>query len=741
MKGKMKQLRHTFIAAAVLLQALSCVKEQDTVDDAVSLNEGEAPVVLSVSVGTPHEETKSFTETTTVDPLYVLLSSHNGNNDYNGTVPRGADGKYTVPGVLWNGSYTEAAQKKAWAASVPITVNAASVYADIDNENDVVASVFENDNEYRYKTDLTLTLEHLLCRIGKVKFTPATGYTISGLKVYIDNPTTSARIELGSRNASATTAGDRVLLQETMGSETYVNYLFCPSSLLTGVLTSRNQFTIEYTATKAGYSQRISKQTAYITFQSGVITNITGVLGGDTMDLQLTASVEPWEAEETSVQVLDTDSLTPLTMTATSSGNILWQSSGSTRTIQYSKNGGVWTDLASTYSGAAVAVTTGDVVRFRGELENTGGSTAATSNAHFSMTANVQVHGNIGSILKDEGKKLVGNNTLCGLFYNCTRLYNNPSKKMYLLAAKLTERCYGSMFYGCSNITDPPVLSGTELANYCYVQMFYNCSKLATPPPLPAMTLATCCYSQMFYGCTALKTAPELPATELATSCYNEMFYNCYNLTATPVLPATTLAQGCYRGMFQLCSNLVIAHELPATTLAANCYYSMFANCSKLASPPALPATTLASNCYYEMFSYCSQLSSAPALPATTLANYCYYGMFYNCTGLRSAPSELPATTLQSYCYQRMFYGCTSLTRAPELPATTLVYGCYNEMFRGCTNLRYVKALFTTTPGSSYTNYWLYNVNSTGTFIKSASATWNVTGESGVPSTWTIETE
>lgn len=74
------------------------------------------------------------------------------------------------------------------------------------------------------------------------------------------------------------------------------------------------------------------------------------------------------------------------------------------------------------------------------------------------------------------------------------------------------------------------------------------------------------------------------------------------------------------------------------------------------------------------------------------------------------------------------------------LPATTLAVGCYSEMFSGCTNLSYIKAMFTTTPGNSYTYNWVNNVKGTGTFVKNSAATWNVTGNNGVPTGWTVET-
>ena len=141
----------------------------------------------------------------------------------------------------------------------------------------------------------------------------------------------------------------------------------------------------------------------------------------------------------------------------------------------------------------------------------------------------------------------------------------------------------------------------------------------------------------------------------------------------------------------------------------------------------------------YNMFQDCIGLTNTPELPATTLASYCYTYMFNGCTSLTNAPM-LPATTLAEYCYYYMFYNCRSLTNAPELPATTLAEYCYISMFNSCTKLNYIKAMFLTTPSSSYTKNWTNNVSPTGTFVKNASASWDVTGVNGIPENWTVET-
>jgi hypothetical protein len=190
----------------------------------------------------------------------------------------------------------------------------------------------------------------------------------------------------------------------------------------------------------------------------------------------------------------------------------------------------------------------------------------------------------------------------------------------------------------------------------------------------------------------------------------------------------------CFCYLFQDCTNLTSAPELPAVTLTLCCYMCMFNNCTSLASAPQLPATSLDVMCYSDMFNGCTSLTAAPTLPATTLYDNCYHQMFGGCTSLTTAP-ELPVTTLASGCYSGMFYGCTGITSAPELPATTLVDGCYKQMFYGCTKLSYIKCLATDITAEDCLSSWVYNVASTGTFVKAPNAQWT-TGVSGIPNGW-----
>lgn len=127
-------------------------------------------------------------------------------------------------------------------------------------------------------------------------------------------------------------------------------------------------------------------------------------------------------------------------------------------------------------------------------------------------------------------------------------------------------------------------------------------------------------------------------------------------------------------------------------------------------------------------------------LQATTLSSWCYEQMFSGCTNLANAP-KLPSVSLEYGCYWKMFYGCRSLTEAPVLPALSLsAWNEYYRMFYGCSSLKYIKAMFLNDPLYS-TDGWVSGVASEGVFVKNKDATWNKTGDNGVPSGWTIVLE
>lgn len=136
---------------------------------------------------------------------------------------------------------------------------------------------------------------------------------------------------------------------------------------------------------------------------------------------------------------------------------------------------------------------------------------------------------------------------------------------------------------------------------------------------------------------------------------------------------------------------------------------------------------------------YGDQFTNYNSFPAQVGAQAAPARDLFSACKIVDASNLILPDTAPANCYYQMFYNCTTLTTAPTLPATTLNSGCYTGMFNGCRSLNYIKALFTTTPSTTYTNNWVNGVAATGTFIKNANATWNVTGTNGVPAGWSIQ--
>lgn len=99
---------------------------------------------------------------------------------------------------------------------------------------------------------------------------------------------------------------------------------------------------------------------------------------------------------------------------------------------------------------------------------------------------------------------------------------------------------------------------------------------------------------------------------------------------------------------------------------------------------------------------------------------------------------ELPATTLVENCYSGMLSSHTGFTTAPILPAEILVDNCYENLFFACSDLNNITMLATDISATDCLKNWTHVVSPTGTFTKAASMTSLPTGESGIPSGWTV---
>lgn len=256
---------------------------------------------------------------------------------------------------------------------------------------------------------------------------------------------------------------------------------------------------------------------------------------------------------------------TPLTLEATEDGTTVTAVCGYEIAFQYAINGGTKIDVYSESGGESFNINldkAGEFVEFYSKR-----SVVGYSRLRIFPDKETYVYGNVMSLIDDSGQgfandKEVGDDALSSLFLNAEKLVFHPKKRIVLPAITLGNKCYQSMFSGCTGLTELPadLLPATTLAAECYQFMFSGCTGLTSLPEklLPATTLKTGCYDSMFRGCKGLETLPAdlLPATTLAASCYKEMFYGCTGLTVAPDLPAPKLNEGCYSTMFYGCTKL-----------------------------------------------------------------------------------------------------------------------------------------------------------------------------------------
>lgn len=209
------------------------------------------------------------------------------------------------------------------------------------------------------------------------------------------------------------------------------------------------------------------------------------------------------------------------------------------------------------------------------------------------------------------------------------------------------------------------------------------------------------------------------------------------------ILPVQHLTHMCYRQLFSGCSNLINSPVVidAIGVLGEYGFSETFSYCTSLVTPPVYNKNFDLSGAGYTFhvgFDGCTALVTAPVLPMTSLGQGCYNNMFQNCSSLVNAP-VLPATTLASWCYNGMFNGCTSLETAPALPAAALAEGSYRYMFYGCSSLENITCLATDISASQCTEDWVNGVAASGTFTKNANMSSWGSGDSGIPSGWTVQ--
>lgn len=146
--------------------------------------------------------------------------------------------------------------------------------------------------------------------------------------------------------------------------------------------------------------------------------------------------------------------------------------------IQYSKNGGAWSNLGYFNS---ITLYPNDVVQMSG-INSRIATGSDNYSQYFSMNGSVglKIYGNINSIVSDSpGNFGTGRYCYYGMFRNCTQIVDAYNLK--LPSPECDNRAFIYFMAGCTNLSaGPATLDMTTMnnTNSLACHMFDGCSKL-----------------------------------------------------------------------------------------------------------------------------------------------------------------------------------------------------------------------------------------------------------------------
>lgn len=434
-----------------------------------------------------------------------------------------------------------------------------------------------------------------------------------------------------------------------------------------------------------------------------------------------------------------------------------------------------------------IELTSGNSIVFKGSLipfMNNGIGT-------FTVSGNFEVSGKLLSLINDEYMRPY---SFKDLFKNCTTLTNASN----LIMPKHTEiGCYEGMFYGCTSLTDSPVLRAETLSEDCYKDMFYGCTSLNHIICYNVSDISEYVNQNWVSGVAGSGTfelnyngawdntnkVSHIPSGWEINNEYNYPWENEY--LQFDVLTDGTIIWKCLnnntiRTISYSKDNGTTWTDITATTdgvefnvltgdnilikgnntrYASGQYnYSAFKGgtatynikgniMSLIYGDDFIGKTVLTEDLALSQVFNGSCIVSAEnlVLPATTLTKECYRSTFANCKLMIKSPKILPALTLSDSCYIYMFADCLLLETTPKLPAQSLKNTCYQEMFRGCQKVNKIICLAQYNLEPENVIRFRQNSNNVikGTFIKYPNAKWPIASNSntyaGIPFGWIIK--
>lgn len=182
---------------------------------------------------------------------------------------------------------------------------------------------------------------------------------------------------------------------------------------------------------------------------------------------------------------------------------------------------------------------------------------------------------------------------------------------------------FSNMFTNCYSLTSIPKIDYAKITNYQNAFVHTKVEDFSKVNTINATTLEA-----MFYGCSTITESPILDCSN-ATNLFR-LFWECNNLTDAHVIN-TGLAQR-MDGMFESCGKLTGITETIDLSSCTNCN-SMFAGCSSLKRIPNLINTTKLTS-ITNIFGGCSSLVTIPEMNWSNVTSVWVWAEFNGCSSL-----------------------------------------------------------------------------------------------------------
>ena len=143
---------------------------------------------------------------------------------------------------------------------------------------------------------------------------------------------------------------------------------------------------------------------------------------------------------------------------------------------------------------------------------------------------------------------------------------------------------------------------------------------------------------------------------------------------------------------------------------------------------------------FFGLFYGCTKLIYADELILPTKLDFthCFYRLFRNCSNLLTSPNLFEIDASPRNTFHEMFYSCSKLISEILINSTKPGIQSCQTMLYDCRQLNYIKMLATDISANNCLLNWVQGVSATGIFVKNINATWTTTGNSGVPTNWTV---